>query len=97
MELDEAEENIIIEAHAAAGQHDTLDDAVREPAYRFLQVPRNEGAALLKYARAHDLGAAITPEFYVTMGDVTYCCQGYALALVTCVKDDWANIQHLQW
>jgi len=76
---------------------DNLTDALRNPGYRFLQVPRNEGAALLKYARAQDLGAAITPEFFVDFEGTTYCCQGFAQALVYAVKGQWGDVKHLDW
>lgn len=88
-----------IEVTGMAPGHDAVDlpDAIREPAYRFLQVPRNEGAALLEHARQHALGACITPEFYVDYDGITFCGQGFAKALVYAVKGQWGTISHVAW
>ena len=97
VQMEAAARHIEVIGMAPAPVADTMPDALRDQGYRFLQVPRNEGAALLKYARANHMGAAITPEFYIDFQDTTYCCQGFAQALVYAVKGQWGDVKHLDW
>ncbi len=67
MELDDQTQEITVEAHQPAAEPQDLATAIRAPAFSHLQVPRNDNAALLKYARAHNLGAPLTPEYYAEL------------------------------
>jgi len=78
-------------------QPTSLVEAVRRGAWRRMGIPRNEEAALLKYARAANLGAPMTRECDVSFGGVAYVVQGFAGGIAYCQHGDWGNVQELEW
>jgi hypothetical protein len=86
-----------ITGHQPTAAATDLATAIREPAYNHLHVPRNEEAALLKYARKHGLGAPLSPEFQVTYLGVTYICQPFALGIAAAPKGQWDKVDYLPW
>lgn len=61
------------------------------------QVAYNKDAAIFKYAQAQGLGYPVTNEYEATYDAAVWVNQGYADAIVGCVKGDWGNVKAFDW
>lgn len=67
--------------------------AIREAAWNALGIPYNPEAALARYAREHELGNPMTPEFDVG----GHRAQGFANGILYCRIGDWGNVKSIRW
>ena len=74
-----------------------LQAAIREAAYQQVQIPRNDEAALYRYARRQGLGAPLSPEYTINYLSIDYVCQAFAMAIACCPAGQWDKVSSLSW
>lgn len=75
----------------------TLDD-LRNLAYSIIGISFNPDAALVKYARAHNLGVAVTPEGrFIDDAGVKKAYQAFTNGILFCVEGQWNLIEKVDW
>jgi len=74
-----------------------LDETLRHAAWNRRGLAYNPEAAFPKYARQHNLGSPLTPEFDVNWRGKTYRVQGFTGAIIYAEAGEWGNITSLGW
>jgi hypothetical protein len=74
-----------------------LERALRNATWNRRGLAYNPGAAFPTYAREHDLGSPLTPEFDVNWEGNAYRVQGFTGAIIYAQVGDWSAIQSLPW
>ncbi len=74
-----------------------LDQTLRNAAWNRRGLAYNPEAAFPKYAREHELGSPLTPEFDANWEGKAYRVQGFTGAIIYAEIGGWDNIQSLSW
>ena len=74
-----------------------LERTLRNASWNRRGLAYNPGAAFPTYAREHNLGSPLTPEFDVNWEGRAYRVQGFTGAIIYAQVGDWSAIQSLPW
>jgi len=85
---------------------EVVEDAVRDAAWRMVNVPLNPDCAFVKEARKRNLGAPLSRECDITVGDRHYRLQAFSRGILYArlfvengrvVGGDWENVELISW
>jgi len=74
-----------------------LEETLRNASWNRRGLAYNPDAAFPTYARQHNLGSPLTPEFDVNWEGSAYRVQGFTGAIIYALVGDWSTIQSLPW
>ena len=76
---------------------DEISLALRHCAWNEAGIAYNPDAAFAVYARDFVLGAPVTNEVDLVIGDVMYRLQGYMRGIVYAIAGQWDQVRHIIW
>lgn len=75
----------------------SVEEQIRDSAWRKVGVRYNPDAAFALYARLEGLGAPLSDEYDESIGDIMFRIQAFVGGIVAAEVGQWDKVSHLEW